>query len=153
MEREKKQRTVLIILGIILTVAVITIMCLVLFFRKGAQKDNKSGDFITHTGLNLEGKYESYDENTSDSGSFIIRKYVIKDSEKDYIRQFISNNWPEGYKTALNSDKYPIWKQIMEDSDYCKEYYFMWTPDNGAKTSEIIVQVVDKPDGEMYIVY
>ncbi len=41
----------------------------------------------------------------------------------------------------------------MEDSDYCKEYYFMWTPDNGAKTSEIIVQVVDKPDGEMYIVY
>ena len=153
MEREKKQRTVLIILGIILTVAVITIICLVLFLRKGAQKDNKSGDFIKHTGLNLEGKYESYDENTSDSGSFIIRKYVIKDSEKDYIRQFISNNWPEGYKTTLNSDKYPIWKQIMEDSDYCKEYYFMWTPDNGAKTAEIIVQVVDKPDGEMYIVY
>lgn len=142
-----------IIIGSIIAAVIIAVAIICICIIKKPVEEDSDDIFKVHTGLDLTGKYESID--TNDTGEFIIKKYIIKDSEKDTIRQYISSNWPKGSKgTTIKNEKYPIWKQLIDDSIYCTEYSFVWTPeDGGAKTAGIIVHVVDKPDGEMYIVY
>lgn len=140
-----------IIIGSIIAAVIIAVAIICIYVIKKPVEDSDE-TFKVHTGLDLTGKYESID--TNDTGEFIIKKYTIKDSEKEAIRQYISSNWPKGEKgTTIKNEKYSIWKQLIDDSIYSTEYCFMWEPENGAKTASLTVNVVDKPDGEMYIVY
>ena len=140
-----------IIIGSIITIIIIVVAIIfICIIKKPVEGNNEI--FKVHTGLDLTGKYESIDIN--DTGKFVIKKYIIKDSKKEAIRQYISANWPKGEKgTTIKNEKYSIWKQLIDDSIYSTEYCFMWEPENGAKTATLTVNVVDKPDGEMYIVY
>ena len=151
----KKRVGICVILGILMVTGIVAAIAFT--------KQNKTDYIKEHSGLELAGKYESVERNLKDSGIALYRYQIKKDAEEE-IRHYIQNNWSGGLRGIdhgmIPKDqmyaKTDIEKDLFKDANYVTEYIFMWTPAPGldgsrAKTAEMDLLIVDKPDG-MYIV-